>query len=707
MSEADSPRSPAAGTPSGSDEARVAMLRSKLLQAQQHHSEREASPVGRFLADDSKREALQTLQEEVARNKDRGQSQDQEQEADWDQDVDLADGQVQDEELGRESPQPGSRNGQDRGRDAVTPRSNGRGRDGSQCDRAQSKVAAKAQSKSQTKAKAKAANGVETKPVRKPRNSLAVMEPIIKVPPPQETSRRPTIATRAKAGPRRARSDGPWEGKDGVFDEYGKEDGRTPVLGDRLFSAAVRAVAPVVQAQPGKSDTGSRRKPDEAPSVGETRNSEAAPASPETSVKPTGEDAGKPATLRSEQSPDQPEPERGEDREPVNRVLRGRGAKRYGGGTAEETLRSAAMEKGSSWVDDDKPWSHLPLQLLVRRSLSQRSRPRHVPSPSERRRSRSRRSRSRRPRSKSRRSRSKRSRSRSSHSRRTRSRRRSKSRRKSRSGKRSRSRRSRSRRSRSRRGKSRSRSKRRSRSRRGTRRRSRSRKDKKDRRSDKDKNDKKGKSDKARSRDRDGGKKSRHRSRSGDKKRDDRKSRKDSSSRSRRRSRSRSRSRRRRSRSRSRDRRKKSRSRTSSRSRRRNDKAPSASDTKGVTDDVQKQLEKFKPYSRVLLCDLLKNVELNGQCGVVLPPGCSQFPDVPGCLKVRMETGREVAVKPANLQMLMAANPIAPVPEPANQEQRLQQVLAQIKTEARGDPPAGTEVPQAGIPGGCALVAES
>jgi len=126
-----------------------------------------------------------------------------------------------------------------------------------------------------------------------------------------------------------------------------------------------------------------------------------------------------------------------------------------------------------------------------------------------------------------------------------------------------------------------------------------------------------------------------------------------------------------------------------------------------VTDDVQKQLEKFKPYSRVLLCDLLKNVELNGQCGVVLPPGCSQFPDVPGCLKVRMETGREVAVKPANLQMLMAANPIAPVPEPANQEQRLQQVLAQIKTEARGDPPAGTEVPQAGIPGGCALVAES
>merc|ERR1719362_2172668 len=45
-------------------------------------------------------------------------------------------------------------------------------------------------------------------------------------------------------------------------------------------------------------------------------------------------------------------------------------------------------------------------------------------------------------------------------------------------------------------------------------------------------------------------------------------------------------------------------------------------------------------------------MELNGQCGLVVPQGCSITPDVPGCLKVRLEYGREVAVKPQNLQFL-------------------------------------------------------
>merc|ERR1740121_371554 len=63
-------------------------------------------------------------------------------------------------------------------------------------------------------------------------------------------------------------------------------------------------------------------------------------------------------------------------------------------------------------------------------------------------------------------------------------------------------------------------------------------------------------------------------------------------------------------------------------------------------------LQRFPPYSRVLLCDLTKNLELNGKHGIVVPQSVSVWPAVPGCLKVRLASGQEVAVKPGNMRLL-------------------------------------------------------
>jgi len=103
-------------------------------------------------------------------------------------------------------------------------------------------------------------------------------------------------------------------------------------------------------------------------------------------------------------------------------------------------------------------------------------------------------------------------------------------------------------------------------------------------------------------------------------------------------------------------------------------------------------MDRFKPYSPVVLCNLIKNMELNGQCGLVVPQGCSITPDVPGCLKVRLEYGREVAVKPQNLHLLQIQQQRQPqqymqasaamTMQHTSQEQVLQQVLAQMQAEA-------------------------
>lgn len=102
---------------------------------------------------------------------------------------------------------------------------------------------------------------------------------------------------------------------------------------------------------------------------------------------------------------------------------------------------------------------------------------------------------------------------------------------------------------------------------------------------------------------------------------------------------------------------------------------------------MRRATERFKPYTRVLLQELVKNFELNGQCGVIVPQNCSVSSEVFGCFKIRLESGREVAVKPSNLQLVVAAAPEGSGPA-TSQEQRLQEVLAQIKTESAAVAPA-------------------
>eukprot|EP00927_Polykrikos_kofoidii_P019282 TRINITY_DN18993_c3_g1_i1.p1 TRINITY_DN18993_c3_g1~~TRINITY_DN18993_c3_g1_i1.p1 ORF type:complete len:688 (-),score=83.88 TRINITY_DN18993_c3_g1_i1:163-2226(-) len=74
----------------------------------------------------------------------------------------------------------------------------------------------------------------------------------------------------------------------------------------------------------------------------------------------------------------------------------------------------------------------------------------------------------------------------------------------------------------------------------------------------------------------------------------------------------------------------------------------------GAPTTVQAGTEVLPPYTHVRLCNLVKNQDLNGLPGVILPQACSANDEVPGCLKVRLESGREVAVKPSNLQVAAA-----------------------------------------------------
>lgn len=70
--------------------------------------------------------------------------------------------------------------------------------------------------------------------------------------------------------------------------------------------------------------------------------------------------------------------------------------------------------------------------------------------------------------------------------------------------------------------------------------------------------------------------------------------------------------------------------------------------------DMLRTLRSFPAGSHVRLSSLIKNTELNGKCGIVLPPNCSQSTEaqIPGTVKVKLLIGREVAVKPANLELM-------------------------------------------------------
>lgn len=77
---------------------------------------------------------------------------------------------------------------------------------------------------------------------------------------------------------------------------------------------------------------------------------------------------------------------------------------------------------------------------------------------------------------------------------------------------------------------------------------------------------------------------------------------------------------------------------------------------------MEEQIARFKPGDRVKLTGLMKNANLNGQQGVVLPAdGGTGAVIVPGTVKVKLDIGPEVAVKPANILHFREDNP----PEPA------------------------------------------
>mmetsp|Transcript_65404 Transcript_65404/g.165733 ORF Transcript_65404/g.165733 Transcript_65404/m.165733 type:complete len:131 (+) Transcript_65404:1624-2016(+) len=93
--------------------------------------------------------------------------------------------------------------------------------------------------------------------------------------------------------------------------------------------------------------------------------------------------------------------------------------------------------------------------------------------------------------------------------------------------------------------------------------------------------------------------------------------------------------------------------------------------------DTRRAFELFPPYSRVRLCGLMVNTDLNGLTGIVAPPGLSQGQEVPGTLKIRLENGREVAARPGHLEMIKEDME-------RSRELRLQQVSEQILQESEG-----------------------
>lgn len=53
-----------------------------------------------------------------------------------------------------------------------------------------------------------------------------------------------------------------------------------------------------------------------------------------------------------------------------------------------------------------------------------------------------------------------------------------------------------------------------------------------------------------------------------------------------------------------------------------------------------------------MLANLIRKAELNGMMGQVIHPSIAVAPCPPGCVLVRLESGREIAVKPKNLQFI-------------------------------------------------------
>jgi len=121
----------------------------------------------------------------------------------------------------------------------------------------------------------------------------------------------------------------------------------------------------------------------------------------------------------------------------------------------------------------------------------------------------------------------------------------------------------------------------------------------------------------------------------------------------------------------------KKRQRGRSRSRKRRSQERSGSSSSGGSDSSSTSdfYKKYKPFTKVRLVNLVRKADLNGQAATVVHPSCAVSPCPPGCILVRLESGREIAVKPPNLRKMDAFH-AAPA---AYQEDRLQTVLKQIK----------------------------
>eukprot|EP00931_Biecheleriopsis_adriatica_P104406 TRINITY_DN79086_c0_g1_i1.p1 TRINITY_DN79086_c0_g1~~TRINITY_DN79086_c0_g1_i1.p1 ORF type:complete len:244 (+),score=48.84 TRINITY_DN79086_c0_g1_i1:86-817(+) len=87
----------------------------------------------------------------------------------------------------------------------------------------------------------------------------------------------------------------------------------------------------------------------------------------------------------------------------------------------------------------------------------------------------------------------------------------------------------------------------------------------------------------------------------------------------------------------------------------------------------------IKPYTKVMIVNLIRKAELNGATGQVIHPSVAVCPCPPGCVLVRLDTGREIAVKPPNLQIL---NSFQKGLHCASNSERLRQVLKTMKEGA-------------------------
>mmetsp|Transcript_11723 Transcript_11723/g.26158 ORF Transcript_11723/g.26158 Transcript_11723/m.26158 type:complete len:280 (-) Transcript_11723:86-925(-) len=124
------------------------------------------------------------------------------------------------------------------------------------------------------------------------------------------------------------------------------------------------------------------------------------------------------------------------------------------------------------------------------------------------------------------------------------------------------------------------------------------------------------------------------------------------------------------------DRRRRSRSKSRKRKHSRSSSSSSSSSSASTSDsDVYRKL---KPYTKVQLINLVRKAELNGMGGTVVHPSMAVSPCPPGCVLVRLDTGREIAVKTPNLHVLKSFHK-GPHQSTLSQEQRLHQVLQQIK----------------------------